>query len=114
FSGGQRQRIMIAMALALEPELLIADEPTTALDVTVQSQIINLLRDLQAERGMAIMLITHALGLVADVARRAVVLYAGRVAEAGPIQDVYDRSAHPYTEGLLASIPQAEGGNGKL
>ena len=114
FSGGQRQRIMIAMALTLDPDLLIADEPTTALDVTVQAQIMSLLRDLQEERGMAIMLITHDLGVVADVASRAVVLYAGRVAEQGPIRDVYDHSAHPYTEGLLASIPQAEQGRGRL
>lgn len=114
FSGGQRQRIMIAMALTLDPDLLIADEPTTALDVTVQAQIMNLLRDLQHERGMAIMLITHDLGVVADVASRAVVLYAGRVAERGQIRDVYDQSAHPYTEGLLASIPQADQGRGRL
>ncbi|HIZ35309.1 MAG TPA: ABC transporter ATP-binding protein [Candidatus Ruania gallistercoris] len=114
FSGGQRQRIMIAMALTLDPDLLIADEPTTALDVTVQAQIMNLLRDLQAERGMAIMLITHDLGVVADVASRAVVLYAGRVAERGPIRDVYDHSGHPYTEGLLASIPQGDQGRGRL
>lgn len=114
FSGGQRQRIMIAMALTLDPDLLIADEPTTALDVTVQAQIMNLLRDLQQERGMAIMLITHDLGVVADVASRAVVLYAGRVAEQGRIRDVYDHSAHPYTEGLLASIPQGDQGRGRL
>ena len=114
FSGGQRQRIMIAMALTLDPDLLIADEPTTALDVTIQAQIMSLLRDLQAERGMAIMLITHDLGVVADVASRAVVLYAGRVAERGPIRDVYDHSGHPYTEGLLASIPQGDQGRGRL
>ncbi|WP_277051231.1 ABC transporter ATP-binding protein [Ruania albidiflava] len=114
FSGGQRQRIMIAMALSLGPDLLIADEPTTALDVTVQAQIMNLLRDLQQERDMAILLITHDLGVVADVASRAVVLYAGRVAEQGRIRDVYDHSAHPYTEGLLASIPQQEEGGARL
>ncbi|QOR69512.1 ABC transporter ATP-binding protein [Ruania alkalisoli] len=114
FSGGQRQRIMIAMALALDPDLLIADEPTTALDVTVQAQIMQLLSDLQAEHGMAILLITHDLGVVADAASRAVVLYAGRVAEEGRIRDVYDNSAHPYTEGLLASIPQADHGGGQL
>jgi len=105
FSGGQRQRIMIAIALALEPDLLIADEPTTALDVTVQAQIMTLLAALQREHGMAMMLITHDLGVVADVADRAVIMYAGRIAETGPIREVYEQPAHPYTEGLLGSIP---------
>ena len=105
FSGGQRQRIMIAIALALGPDLLIADEPTTALDVTVQAQIMALLADLQRERGMAMMLITHDLGVVADIAKRVAIMYAGRVVETGPIRDVYDNPAHPYTEGLLGSIP---------
>lgn len=108
FSGGQRQRIMIAMAIALDPALLIADEPTTALDVTLQAQIMTLLADLQRETGMAMMLITHDLGVVADVASRAAVMYAGRIVEAGRIRDVYDFPAHPYSEGLLSSIPSTE------
>ena len=114
FSGGQRQRIMIAMALALDPKLLIADEPTTALDVTVQAQIMRLLADLQAETGMAMMLITHDLGVVADVARRAAVMYAGRIVEAGRIEEIYDHPAHPYPEGLLNSIPSNENVGGRL
>jgi oligopeptide/dipeptide ABC transporter ATP-binding protein len=105
FSGGQRQRIMIAMAIALGPKLLIADEPTTALDVTVQSQIMRLLRDLQSENGMAMILISHDLGVVADVAERAAIMYAGRIVETGTIREVYDHPAHPYTQGLLGSIP---------
>lgn len=105
FSGGQRQRIMIAMALALGPKVLIADEPTTALDVTVQKQVMNLLRDLQAETGMAMILISHDLGLVAGVAERAAIMYAGRIVETGRIRDMYDHPAHPYTKGLLESIP---------
>ena len=98
FSGGQRQRIMIAMAIALEPELLIADEPTTALDVTVQKQVMNLLADLQAETGMGMILISHDLGVVADVADRAGIMYAGRIVETGVIREVYDHPAHPYTQ----------------
>ncbi|GMA94101.1 ABC transporter ATP-binding protein [Pseudolysinimonas kribbensis] len=105
FSGGQRQRIMIAMAIALGPRLLIADEPTTALDVTVQKQIMNLLADLQAETGMAMILISHDLGVVADVAERTAIMYAGRIVETGTIREVYDHPAHPYTRGLLDSIP---------
>ncbi|MHA7984660.1 ABC transporter ATP-binding protein [Rathayibacter sp. CAU 1779] len=105
FSGGQRQRIMIAMAIALQPRLLIADEPTTALDVTVQKQIMSLLADLQAETGMGMILISHDLGVVADVAERAAIMYAGRIVETGRIREVYDRPAHPYTVGLLNSIP---------
>ena len=105
FSGGQRQRIMIAMAIALGPKLLIADEPTTALDVTVQQQVMNLLADLQAETGMGMILISHDLGVVADVAERAAIMYAGRIVETGGIRGVYDRPAHPYTKGLLDSIP---------
>jgi oligopeptide/dipeptide ABC transporter ATP-binding protein len=108
FSGGQRQRIMIAMAIALDPALLIADEPTTALDVTLQAQIMKLLASLQQETGMAMMLITHDLGVVADVASRAVVMYAGRVVESGRIREIYDYPAHPYSEGLLDSIPSSE------
>jgi len=105
FSGGQRQRIMIAMALALGPKLLIADEPTTALDVTVQKQVMNLLADLQAETGMAMVLVSHDLGVVAEVAQRAAIMYAGRIVETGAIRDMYDHPAHPYTKGLLESIP---------
>jgi oligopeptide transport system ATP-binding protein len=105
FSGGMRQRIMIAMAIALEPKLLIGDEPTTALDVTVQKQVMNLLADLQAETGMGLVLISHNLGVVADVADRAAIMYAGRIVETGVIREVYDHPAHPYTKGLLGSIP---------
>jgi peptide/nickel transport system ATP-binding protein/oligopeptide transport system ATP-binding protein len=105
FSGGMRQRVMIAMALALSPRLLIADEPTTALDVTVQAQIMDLLRRLQSEDGMSLVLITHDLGVVADAADRVVLMYAGRVVETGPIREVYEHSAHPYTSGLMASVP---------
>ena len=103
-SGGMRQRAMIAMALACEPELLIADEPTTALDVTIQAQILKLLRELQAETGMAILLITHDLGIAAEMADRVVVMYAGRVAEDAPVADLFARPAHPYTRGLLQSV----------
>jgi oligopeptide transport system ATP-binding protein len=108
FSGGMRQRVMIAMALALDPEVLIADEPTTALDVTVQAQIMELLADLQADTGMGLILITHDLGVVADVADRVAVMYAGRIVETGPIRDLYARPAHPYTEGLMRSIPRVD------
>lgn len=114
FSGGQRQRIMIAMAIALEPSLLIADEPTTALDVTVQKQIITLLADLQAEAGMAMILISHDLGVVAQVAERVAIMYAGRIVETGPIREVYDQPVHPYTRGLLDSIPGASRTRGRL
>lgn len=107
FSGGQRQRIMIAMAIALDPKLLIADEPTTALDVTVQAQIMRLLADLQAETGMAMILISHDLGVVADVAERAAIMYAGRIVETARIREMYEHPAHPYTKGLLDSIPSA-------
>ena len=96
---------MIAMAIALEPELLIGDEPTTALDVTVQKQVMNLLADLQAETGMGMILISHDLGVVADVADRAAIMYAGRIVETGVTREVYDHPAHPYTNGLLSSIP---------
>ena len=106
FSGGMRQRIMIAIALALDPDVLIADEPTTALDVTVQAQIMHLLAELKEELGLALILITHDLGVVAEVADRVAVVYAGRVAEDGPAATVYATPAHPYTKGLLASIPQ--------
>jgi oligopeptide/dipeptide ABC transporter ATP-binding protein len=105
-SGGQRQRVMIAMALACDPALLIADEPTTALDVTVQAQILDLLRQLQEEFGMAIMLITHDLGVIAETAHRVVVMYAGVVVESGTVEQVFDGPNHPYTEGLKAAIPK--------
>ena len=104
-SGGMRQRVMIAMALACEPELLIADEPTTALDVTIQAQILDLLRRLQDKLNMSIILITHDLGVVAEFAQQVVVMYAGRVVERGPVAELFSRPRHPYTEGLLRSIP---------
>jgi oligopeptide transport system ATP-binding protein len=108
FSGGMRQRVMIAMALALDPNILIADEPTTALDVTVQAQVMELLTELQAETGMGLILITHDLGVVAEVADRVAVMYAGRIVETGPIREIYHKPAHPYTEGLMASIPRLD------
>ena len=114
FSGGMRQRIMIAMAIALDPEILIADEPTTALDVTVQAQIMDLLRELQAETGMGLILITHDLGVVADVADRINVMYAGRMVEKADVLDLYSNPAHPYTEGLLESIPRLDQTTGDL
>ena len=107
-SGGMRQRAMIAMALACEPRLLIADEPTTALDVTIQAQILELMRTLQAETGTAIILITHDLGVVAEVADEVVVMYAGRVVERAPVQTLFDAPQHPYTVGLLGSIPRLD------
>ncbi|MFT3801828.1 MAG: ABC transporter ATP-binding protein [Burkholderiaceae bacterium] len=103
-SGGMRQRVVIAIALACEPDLLIADEPTTALDVTTQAQILDLLRTLQAERGMGLLLITHDLGVVAEMADRAAVMYAGRVVEQAPVRALFEAPAHPYTDGLLASL----------
>jgi peptide/nickel transport system ATP-binding protein len=105
FSGGMRQRVVIALALAAEPELVIADEPTTALDVSVQSQIIDVLKEICAERGAAVMLITHDMGVIAETADRVAVLYAGRMAEIGPVSDVILSAHHPYTSGLMASIP---------
>jgi oligopeptide/dipeptide ABC transporter ATP-binding protein len=107
-SGGMRQRVMIAMALVCHPKLLIADEPTTALDVTIQAQILELLERLQAELGMAVMLITHDLGVVAGTADRVVVMYAGQVVEQAPTPELFARPAHPYTEGLLASVPRLD------
>jgi oligopeptide transport system ATP-binding protein len=106
FSGGMRQRIMIAMAIALEPKLIIADEPTTALDVTVQAQVMDLLAELQREYTMGLILITHDLGVVADVADRIAVMYAGRIVESAPVHDIYKAPAHPYTRGLLDSVPR--------
>jgi oligopeptide transport system ATP-binding protein len=108
FSGGMRQRIMIAMALALSPELIIADEPTTALDVTVQAQVMDLLADLRREYRMGLILITHDLGVVADVADRIAVMYAGRVVEHAPVRELYAAPAHPYTKGLLDSVPRLD------
>jgi len=114
-SGGMRQRVMIAMALACEPRLLIADEPTTALDVTIQAQILDLLRELKERTGAAIVLITHDLGVVAEMAQRVVVMYAGRKVEEAPVAELFERPRHPYTRGLLDSIPKlgaASGGGG--
>ncbi|MBR7743790.1 ABC transporter ATP-binding protein [Phycicoccus sp. BSK3Z-2] len=108
FSGGMRQRIMIAMAIALDPAVLIADEPTTALDVTVQAQIMSLLQELQEERQMGLILITHDLGVVADVADRIAVMYAGRLVEKANVDELYASPAHPYTRGLLESIPRLD------
>lgn len=108
-SGGMRQRIMIAMALACQPKLIIADEPTTALDVTVQAQILALLKDLTRETGAALILITHDLGVVARYADRVAVMYAGRIMESGPAAEVYAAPQHPYTRGLMASIPALDG-----
>jgi len=113
-SGGMRQRVMIAMALSCNPRLLIADEPTTALDVTIQAQILSLLQSLQEQLGMAMMLITHDLGVVAEQADRVVVMYAGRVIEEGAVDDVLSSPAHPYTRGLLASQPGAATDGGRL
>ncbi len=108
FSGGMRQRVMIAMSIALNPALLIADEPTTALDVTVQAQVMDLLAELQRDMGMGLILITHDLGVVADVADKCAVMYAGRIVEEATVQDLYATPAHPYTEGLLGSIPRLD------
>jgi peptide/nickel transport system ATP-binding protein len=105
-SGGMRQRVMIAMALACEPRLLIADEPTTALDVTIQAQILELMRELKGRTGAAIVLITHDLGVVAEMAERVVVMYAGRKVEEAPVAELFARPRHPYTRGLLDSIPK--------
>ena len=104
-SGGMRQRVMIAIAMACKPKLLIADEPTTALDVTIQAQILELLRELQAELGMALLLITHDLGVIAEVAQRVVVMYAGQVIEEAPVERLFAHPLHPYSEGLLRAIP---------
>jgi peptide/nickel transport system ATP-binding protein len=108
FSGGMRQRVVIALALAAEPKLIVADEPTTALDVSIQAQIIQLLKRICKERGAAVMLITHDMGVIAETCDRVAVLYAGRVAEIGPVQEVIHQPAHPYTMGLMASIPDIE------
>jgi oligopeptide/dipeptide ABC transporter ATP-binding protein len=113
-SGGMRQRVMIAMALVNQPRVLIADEPTTALDVTTQAQILELLDDLQREMGLALVLVTHDLGVVAGLADRIVVMYAGRVVEEGSIDDIFERSGHPYTRGLLAAVPRRDDARGEL
>jgi len=105
FSGGMRQRVVIALALAAEPQLIVADEPTTALDVSIQAQIINLLKTICKERGAAVMLITHDMGVIAETCDRVAVMYAGRVAEIGPVHEVINHPAHPYTAGLMACIP---------
>ena len=107
-SGGMRQRVMIAMALACEPEVLIADEPTTALDVTVQAQILRLMEELQAKRGTAIIFITHNMGVVAEVADEVAIMYAGRIVERGPVFEIFERPRHPYTRGLMDSIPSLQ------
>jgi peptide/nickel transport system ATP-binding protein len=108
FSGGMRQRVMIAMALSCNPRLLIADEPTTALDVTIQAQILDLLGDLKSRLGMAIMLITHAMGVVAETTQRVVVMYAGKVVEEAPVEQLFVNPRHPYTQGLIRSIPRID------
>ena len=111
-SGGMRQRVMIALAMVCKPRLLIADEPTTALDVTVQAQILDLMRRLQAEMGMSILFITHDMGVVAEIADDVAVMYAGAIVESAPVNDLFDAPSHPYTRGLLASIPQPGRGDG--
>ncbi len=108
FSGGMRQRVMIAMALACEPDILIADEPTTALDVTIQAQILELMKDLQVKLGMAIIMVTHDLGVIAQMADEIIVMYGGRVCERGTAEDIFYRPAHEYTKGLLRSIPSVD------
>ena len=114
FSGGMRQRVIIAIALSCNPKLLIADEPTTALDVTIQAQILRLLKSLQQQTQTAILLITHDLGVVAQVCSRVVVMYGGQVMEEGSVEDIFYRPAHPYTQGLLASLPRADEANHRL
>ena len=113
FSGGMRQRVMIAMALSCNPQLLIADEPTTALDVTIQAQILDLLSEMKSRFGTAIMLITHAMGVVAETAQRVVVMYAGKVVEEAPVEELFARPRHPYTQGLIRSIPRVDKAGGK-
>ena len=112
-SGGMRQRVMIAMALSCRPQLLIADEPTTALDVTIQAQILGLMRDLRNDLGTSIMLITHDLGVVSEVCRRAIIIYSGQIIEEGLVEELFENPLHPYTQGLLHSLPEF-GGGGRL
>ena len=114
FSGGMRQRVVVALALCAEPDLVIADEPTTALDVSIQAQIIALLKRLCRERGAAVMLITHDMGVIAETADRVAVMYAGRIVEVGPVRDVVQRPRHPYTQGLMGAIPTVEGRTSRL
>ena len=113
FSGGMRQRVVVALAIAAEPVLLVADEPTTALDVSIQAQIIALLKRLARDRGTAVMLITHDMGVIAETADRVAVMYAGRLAEIGPVREVIRAARHPYTAGLMGSIPKIGAGAGK-
>jgi peptide/nickel transport system ATP-binding protein len=113
-SGGMRQRAMIAMALSCNPKVLIADEPTTALDVTIQAQILELLERLAAERGAAVMLITHDMGVIAETAQRVAVMYAGRIVEIGPVREVIHAPRHPYTIGLMGSIPRISSEQARL
>src|ERR1700685_1210092 len=113
FSGGMRQRVMIAMALSCDPKLLIADEPTTALDVTIQAQILDLLGEMKSKFGMAILLITHAMGVVAETAERVAVMYAGRVVEEAPVRELFAHPLHPYTQGLIRSIPRLDATSGR-
>ncbi len=114
FSGGMRQRVVIALALCVNPRLIIADEPTTALDVSIQAQIITLLKRLCSEHGAAVMLITHDMGVIAETANRVAVMYAGRLAEIGPVDEVIKRAKHPYTDGLMGSIPKLSGATERL
>jgi oligopeptide/dipeptide ABC transporter ATP-binding protein len=114
FSGGMRQRAMIAMALANDPELLIADEPTTALDVTVQAQVLDVLRDLQTRLGIGLVLVTHDLGVVAGMAQRVAVMYAGRLVERAPVDELFARPRHPYTHGLIGAVPRPDQRSGRL
>ena len=108
FSGGMRQRVVIALALAAEPELIVADEPTTALDVSIQAQIIALLKRLTRQHGAAVMLVTHDMGVIAEACDRVAVMYAGRIVEVGPVQQVIHQPSHPYTAGLMGSIPSMD------
>jgi peptide/nickel transport system ATP-binding protein len=114
FSGGMRQRVVIALALCANPRLIVADEPTTALDVSIQAQIITLIKRLCRDHGAAVMLVTHDMGVIAETADRVAVMYAGRIAEIGPVRDVIKRAKHPYTEGLMGSIPKLGGAETKL
>jgi peptide/nickel transport system ATP-binding protein len=114
FSGGMRQRVMIAMGIACEPKLLVADEPTTALDVTIQAQILELLAELQEKMGLAIVLITHDLGIVAGLCHRVAVMYAGQIVETGPVDDIFEAPSHPYTQGLIRSTPGLEAAEKRL